>query len=98
MLDKVRYPVALTPLCNVAVAPRSSFIVVAPQLHCSTAVASLSFASLLSLPASLLRTAQKRDGGLKAGFTLLLKLGPICQHSLIHIHTIIVSHTKASSW
>ena len=78
-LPTVHHPVALTPLCNVAVAPRSA-------------------ASLLSLLCLAPTYSTKRDGQLKAGFTFLLKLGPICQHSLIHIHTIIVSHTKASSW
>ena len=47
-----------TPLCSGAVAPPST-------LHCFTSVAPRSTASLLSLPASLLRTSTKRDGELE---------------------------------
>ena len=58
MVDKGRHPVALySPVQRSRRSTLQRFT--APLLHCSTAVAPRSTASLLSLPASPLRTAQK---------------------------------------
>ena len=59
MVDNGAHALAVSPLCSRAVAPLYCFTAVAPELRCFAAVAPRSTASLLSLPASFLRIAQK---------------------------------------
>ena len=98
IIDKGRYPFAFySPMQQSRCSTLHCFIAIALLLHCFTTVAPHSIASLLSLPASLLRTTPNKGsiysglhlmGATPSPFTLLL-----CRaHStlLLHLATLLL--------